>query len=320
MGDDPFSAGPARGSRFSKAAAALALIALCIAGSPTARSSEGGGATALPVPPPPCTTAASAESAAVSSTSALTVAWSLFRDGCFDRARERAVGLGEDTSRAARERAEAFALGARATLSAVMVDPLAPDAASLIDQAEHLAARAVRLDDTVVEGHLQRAIALGLQARAAGAIEAASGGYAEEARAHIDAAMALAPEEPYALAVDGAWHFEVVTGAGSLAASMIYGAAADEGESRFEAARTRPGASLMIDVQYAVAALVLDHKRHRERARTALEAARTKTPETAVEQFHFDLAGVLLERLASPEGSRAGARLAAAVQGRQGDQ
>ncbi len=310
---------PMRPMRMVFAMIVLGLSALAIGLSAPVLASTG--TAALPVAPPPCPIADAGARAADPGPDADAAtrdqARGLFRKGCFDAARAAALALAADESKPAMLRAENYAFAARAVLSAVMVEPLSPRAAGLIEEAETLAGQAVRIDGSVVEGHLQRAIALGLQARAVNPVEAASGGYAEEARAHIDAALKLAPEEPYALAVDGAWHLEVVTGAGSFAAAVIYGADADDGVARYEAARAMPGASLMIDVQYAAAALVLDHKRHAKAARKALEAARTKTPVDAVERFHHEVAGALLATLSSPAGSRDGARLAAAIQGRR---
>ncbi len=268
--------------------------------------------TALPVPPPTCDPnlkgTRDQQPGHVEA---------LFKAGCFMEAMALGERLGAAPELAAAQRAGTLALAARAGLAAAMVDPLNAKAPSWIDEAEGLAARAVETDADSVEGHLQRAIALGLQARASDPVEALRGGYAEKAREHIDLALGLAPDEPYAIAVDGAWHLEVVMGAGGFAASMMFGADAEDGLARFEEARRAPGASLMIDVQYAVAALVYSPRQTGEAARAALADALAKPAPLAIEQFHRALAEVLLERLKAGAADSDIKALAATIQGRQ---
>ncbi len=224
----------------------------------------------------------------------------LFDLGCFDAAAQRAQALaGDQLEGNDRLRADHLAFAARALLSKAMVEPGHPDRLTLVETAETLAGQALDLDGTHLEGHLQRAIALGLQGRMMDPIAAHGQGLAFEARAHIDRALALRADNPYALAVAGAWHLEVVGLAGPGLGAFIYGADPSEGMARFERALAVAPRPLLFQVQYALALLAAGLEGTVGTAAQALHGVLAQPAENALERHYQALARVMVEAMAN---------------------
>lgn len=295
----------------------LSRLALCIANilaflaiSASLSFAQRGDTDLIPIPAHLCTKQTSEDPLSYDG------AMALFVNGCFDDAVTGAVRLGQDETLDTTRRAQALGLAARASLARFTVAPLSPSASAWIDAGLTHARNAVALDPAVLEAHLQIAIGLGMLARGANPVDVLKEDFATEARSHIEAAEKLAPDDPWLLAVDGGWHLEVVTGAGGVAASMLYGASTGQGMKSIERARAQPDASLMIDVQYAVALLALNPKRYRDTAETVLAEAEKKTPANALERYHLDLAKNLRTRLDAGVSRREVALLVTSIQGR----
>ena len=139
-------------------------------------------------------------------------------------------------------------------------------------------------------------------------------GLAETARGHIDAALAIDPKNPFALAVSGAWHLEIVAHAGSMLADLFYGASREAGERDFQSARALEPANLLFDVQYALAVLTLDAEGYQDRAFRLVSVALDKTAGDAIERYMANVAKRLHDTLDAGDMDRT-RRLVARVQG-----
>jgi hypothetical protein len=161
------------------------------------------------------------------------------------------------------------ALAAKALIAeAVTADT--GDVDALIGRAERNARAA--LAGNSVEARLQLALALGLKGRRASLRDAIRGGYAREGRALLDAALARAPRNAWAQALDGAWHLEIVRRGGAIGA-RYYGASVAQGVAAYERARALAPDDAVIAYQYAIALLEVDGERYGGRAAALLSEA-----------------------------------------------
>src|SRR5262249_13220241 len=108
--------------------------------------------------------------------------------------------------------AEGFAVAARASLAKEQAD----DAPCLecLERAEDFARRSVTADPRLPDGHIYIAMTLGYETRIVGIIHARLKGYAEEAKAELDEALKLDPDNAWALASLGGWSIEIVRNGG----------------------------------------------------------------------------------------------------------
>jgi tetratricopeptide (TPR) repeat protein len=190
------------------------------------------------------------------------------------------------------------ALAARALLAQARLARRG-ERAGLVGRALEAARRAVARDPQHLEGNLQLALALGYQGRAMGNLAAHQRGLAEEARAAIDTALAVAPDNPWAQALLGSWHVEIVTGAGPLLAATLYGASLDEGLKAFRAAEAHPEVSLLVLHQMALHLLSYDSRSFARQAERMLMAARARDAGTHFERHMARQADRLLRALRS---------------------
>jgi hypothetical protein len=163
-----------------------------------------------------------------------------------------------------------FSLAARAALAACIVG--GADCAAMIEAAQRDAQEALRRDRGNVEARLQLALALGMKGRRATVAEAVTKGYAVRGRTLLAEAMTRAPNEPWAHALVGAWHLEVLR-RGGRSGALMYGASLTHGLAAFEKARTLAPSDGAIALQFAVALLELDARLYAPRAGTLLAAA-----------------------------------------------
>lgn len=167
--------------------------------------------------------------------------------------------------------AEDRTLAARALLAAcVLTDP--EQRSGLVVAAETQARAALAADPSSVDARLQLAMALGLKGRRASLGEALRRGYASEAKRLIDEAAAAAPGEPWAWALLGGWHLEVVRRGGRIGA-RLYGASTAKGLAAFEHAHGLAPNDAVISLHYAAALLGVDPERYGPRARELLATA-----------------------------------------------
>jgi tetratricopeptide (TPR) repeat protein len=190
--------------------------------------------------------------------------------------------------------AQGAALAARAGLA--QGDFIASPATrrSIFQQAEMDARLAIARDPQDPEGHLYLALALGFLGRLDGTLAAHFAGYAEEARQHIDRALALAPESAWAHALSGGWNLEIVRDGGMLG-ETLYGASLDKGIAAYRRALELEGGNTAIAYQYALQLLALGGAPHRAEALRELANALKTRPEDAAPE---DAVEVLARRRA----------------------
>ncbi len=165
--------------------------------------------------------------------------------------------------------ADALAFAARSRIA----DAIARDKPGCLDcltRAEAAARAAIARDAALTEGWIQLAIAIGFRGRLVGSVEAQSEGLAEQGRAAIDRALELEPDNVWARASLGSWHLEIVRRAGSLLASILYGASEDEGLTNFRKAIAADPTNVLLQFNYALALLALDRDRFESEADAAL--------------------------------------------------
>lgn len=169
-------------------------------------------------------------------------------------------------------------IAARAWLAHGMLEAEGEAALAAAHRAEAAAREALERAPESVEARLQLALALGVIGRRASAAEAIRAGYAREGRRLIEQAIARAPNEPWAHALLGAWHLEVLRRGGS-AGALYYGARFSEGIAAFDRALYAAKGEPAIPLLYAVALLELDADAHAARAADLLAKA-AATPAT----------------------------------------
>lgn len=185
------------------------------------------------------------------------------------------------------------ALAARAYLAQARQSARS-ERAELVALARDAAKSSVARNPGHIEGHLQLAVALGYQGRAMGNILAHQRGLGADARRAIDAALALAPDDPWARALSGTWHLEIVKGAGPLLAAALYEASLDTGLADIRAAATTPGVSVIVLYQCALQLLAVDADAFGDEAERLLAAASKNRGEDAFERYTSRQAGRLL--------------------------
>ncbi|MBL8550608.1 MAG: hypothetical protein JNJ73_11545 [Hyphomonadaceae bacterium] len=189
--------------------------------------------------------------------------------------------LGAANAAASAADADAKAFAAQALLAAcIRAEPGELDA--LLTRAERAANMALDIDPHSAEARLQLALVYGIRGKRASLREAFRHDYADRGRTLIAEAIQLAPDDPRALAMLGAWHFEVLRRGGRVG-GLIYGARMRDGVAAFEQAlRLAPG-DPMIALHYALALLQRD-TRNGGRAAGLLEAALRASPRDALDR------------------------------------
>jgi hypothetical protein len=234
----------------------------------------------------------------------LAAAWCGFSSAWADdlRAGERLYAVGSFLEAARVGEAAGSAAGRRLAVRALLARCLtASDPAErarllvrVLDQA-----RAVLAEDSgSVEARLQLATAIGLRARTLGLGQALREGLAPQGRRLIEEALASDPRHPWAHALLGGWHFEVLR-RGGAAGALAFGAREREGLLAFETAMALAPEDPVIALQAAGALLAHDAARHAPRVRAALQAAAGAPARDAFEAHAAHTAAVLLERLES---------------------
>lgn len=185
---------------------------------------------------------------------------------------------------------EALALAARA--SACHATHLATANARLegFRDTARLARAALSRDPANREARLQLVIALGYLARAETALDAHFAGYAEEARRHLEVAIERESATPWAWAILGAWHAEIISRAGPTLGHSLYGANARSAVVNFERAVRAEPANLILHYEFARALIRLDPAENATRARKQLKLATALSPRDACERLFLDQA------------------------------
>lgn len=223
---------------------------------------------------------------------ALEEAGQLYADGDFLIAAERA---------AVEESVEAATLTARALLAAAAHRADGSEARSLLDRALLQTEVALMRNPDHVEAMLHRVIAIGYLSRAEGKIKAHRAGWGGEAKALWVRAEALEPENPWVHAVKGGWHAEVVSEAGSILASVFYGASKRRAIKAFERAVALAPENPFLRVEYARTLMRLGLRKHLAKAHAQLTLAFGMRPADAYERLVVDQGRALLAAIETGE-------------------
>lgn len=210
----------------------------------------------------------------------------LYLAGQFSQA--EAAGIAESD-------AKGFAVAARAALADnAMHDEPCLDC---LKRAEDLARRAIAADPKLPEAHVYLAAAIGYEARIIGNIAAQSKGYASQAKRELDAALAIDPNDPWALAALGSWHIEIVRAAGPTLARWLFDAHFEVGQDYYSKAFAAEPGNLVIRYQYALALAAFDLPVYQKEVENELARALTASSSSAYETFAKTRARELLDTL-----------------------
>lgn len=158
-----------------------------------------------------------------------------------------------------------------------------------LQRVESYARRSIALDSMHPDAFVYLAAALGYQARIVGPITAQFRRYPEQAKAALDHALMVAPNDDWALAALGAWNIEVVRNGGALLARTIYGARVDAGTDYFYKAFAAEPNNLVIRFQFALSLSGYDFEANSGPVTAVLDSVRAIEPRTVYE-------GVIKER------------------------
>lgn len=227
---------------------------------------------------------------ALGKTSDLPQAIQLYENGEFEAAAQLAQG-GDDS--------ESLTLAARAQLAYLSYVDRKAASFTKLEACAALAKRAITLDPQNVEAHLQYVVALGFMGRVAGNIRAHLTGYATDARAHLDTALKLDPQNGWAHGMLGAWHMEIVRKGGAFLAGSIYGAKLDEGISLYRRALQLDPENPVLHYEFGLALAAQDIRRFGTEAEIRLRQATTLPARNAFERLAQQRARQLLVALAT---------------------
>ncbi|MEL7490433.1 MAG: hypothetical protein AAGJ73_06915 [Pseudomonadota bacterium] len=153
-------------------------------------------------------------------------------------------------------------------------------------EARRAAARALEFSEAAIEaapddpeGHLQAAISMAVRGANMAPARAFFLGLARRSRRHIDDALALNPDNAWALSTSAAWRLEVARRGGG----RLYGADPDEGFREFVRARQNDPDNIVIAYECALRLLASENVVWRQDALEALEVALNVAPATAFE-------------------------------------
>lgn len=158
--------------------------------------------------------------------------------------------------------ADQFASEARSLLSWCVADGncASPD---IPKTAESYARKAVALDPTHIEGRVQLAIALSLQARDLPNDEARKGKYGERMRGYAEAVLDDDPDNEWAHGFLAVWNLEVMRRGGMVGAAVM-GASYKNAEKHFKQLNAIAPDNLVLKWQYARALAALNPRKYED--------------------------------------------------------
>lgn|SRR5215471_507546 len=191
--------------------------------------------------------------------------------------------------------AAGFALAARAVLAEASLheDPCL----DCLKRAEDLARRSIGADPLNVEGNLQLAVALGYEARIIGAFRARLQRFPEQAKAAIDTALKVAPEDAWTLASAGGFNIEVVRSGGRFFGNLLYDANFDDGVAYYKRAIAKDPDNAVIKLQYALSLTSYVFEQRRTEIMTVLDSVAQGPHVDAYGDVMKMRAGMLLDLL-----------------------
>ena len=201
-------------------------------------------------------------------------AYRLYEDGSYVKAAEYALKY--STS-------DAKSFAARSYLTQVTsVEPLSRRM-QIVAKAEAAAEEALKLNPENVEALVQKAVAIGLVAAEMGAFEAFANGMASKVKNNLESALAINPNDPWALSTLGGWHMEVDRRGGSMG-RLIYGASRAQGMEYLERSLFNAPNNIPIRQRYAALLIATNDKTLHGRAAQILNRARIILPRSAYDR------------------------------------
>ena len=179
-----------------------------------------------------------------------------------------AVELGE-----ALKTSEGYALAAEALAIHSYYLAGSDEKEALFERAMRLAEQAVLSDPANPEAYVQSAHTMGRHGQTIGVLKAAGRGYAEKVREALEEALRLDPDMASAHLSLATWHAEVVSAVGAFVAGAVYGAGKKAALEHYERALALAPDEKVVFVEYGLGLLLLDDRKHRERARELLARA-----------------------------------------------
>jgi tetratricopeptide (TPR) repeat protein len=210
----------------------------------------------------------------------------LYAEGAY----EAAIAAAESDGGAA-----GFALAARAALADAELRET--PCLACLERAAEFARGAIAAGPDNAEPYIYLVVALGRRARLIGFFQAQSeriGSVTDEA---IEAALAIDPDYPWALATRGGWHIEVVRLAGRILGGFLFGAAVEDGKDFFRRAMAGEPDNLVLPYQYALTLSAYDLEGERQAIRAELAKAVVLDPQDAYESAIRMRAELLLAEL-----------------------
>lgn len=162
-------------------------------------------------------------------------------------------------------------------------------------RAQEYAEAALALEPDNAQAHLRLAAGLGYQSRYVNTVRAVMMGLPQRGRDHMVEALRLDPSEPWAPAMLGAWHLEVVRRAGE----GMFDASEAEGLALMRQSVEMEGAPAAIPYRFAVALVAADPALYGEEADQLLDRALAQAASDAVGQAVTGLATRLQNLLQS---------------------
>lgn len=160
-------------------------------------------------------------------------------------------------------------------------------------RAQDYAEAALALEPDNAQAHLRLAAGLGYQSRYVNTVRAVMMGLPQRGRDHMVEALALDPSEPWAPAMLGAWHLEVVRRAGE----GMFDANEAEGLALMRQSVEMDGAPAAIPYRFAVALVASDPVVHSAEATRMLNRALDTAEADAVGRAVSALSTHLLDQL-----------------------
>ena len=154
-----------------------------------------------------------------------------------------------------------LAFAARSLLASALLSPSSRNRNSDISQARQFAEAALITEPLHIEGRLQLATALGLQARTGSPTRAFAAGLPQRVRRLLDSVVRDAPSQAWAHALLGGWHLEGLRIGGAAAQAML-GVNLEVGKVSFARAMRLDSSVAATPFYYAASLLALSPTSH----------------------------------------------------------
>lgn len=204
--------------------------------------------------------------------------------------------------------ADNLAFAARSLLASALLSATSNNRTADIVQARQFAQAALIVDPRHIEGRLQLATALGLQARLGSPTRAFAAGLPQRVRRLLNSVLKDAPGQAWTYALLGGWHLEGLRIGGRAAQTML-GADIGQGKAAFANAMRLEPSQAATPFYFAASLLALDPAGNAREARSLLVQAQNAPLRDAFQGAVKTRAGLLISALDSG-GPDFGARLA----------